>query len=223
MRKSEITIVIIIALSFILALALMPQMPEKMASHWDLQGRVNGYMPRFWALFLMPMVSLFIFLLFLLVPKIDPLKENIKKFRKYFDSFIVLIIIFLLYVYLLSIAWNLGYRFDMGRLIVPATGLLFYYVGVLLSKAKRNWFIGVRTPWTLSSEKVWDRTNKAGAKLFKVSGLIAFLAIVWPKAALYIIFLPLVLTAVFLVFYSYFLFQKEKIKFQKEKIKDNRF
>jgi len=63
----------------------------------------------------------------------------------------------------------------MGQMMVPALGILFYYCGILIENAKRNWFIGIRTPWTLSNEKVWERTHKIGGKLFKIAGLIAFL------------------------------------------------
>jgi len=88
-------------------------MPDEMASHWNFKGEVDDYLPKFWGLFLMPIISLGLFLLFLLIPKIDPLKANIEKFRKYFDGFMVLMMVFLFYIYLLSIIWNLGKRFDM--------------------------------------------------------------------------------------------------------------
>jgi len=86
---NKIAILGIILLSFLLGVYLYPQMPEKMASHWDFQGQVDGYMPRFWGLFLMPFISSGLFLLFVLIPKIDPLKANIKKFRSHFDRFIL--------------------------------------------------------------------------------------------------------------------------------------
>jgi len=187
MRKSSVIILLIILASFIAAIYLYPQMPDEMASHWNFKGEVDDYLPKFWGLFLMPIISLGLFLLFLLIPKIDPLKANIEKFRKYFDGFIVLIIVFLFYIYFLSIAWNLGKRFDMGQMMVPALGILFYYCGILVENAKRNWFIGIRTPWTLSNEKVWERTHKIGGKLFKISGVIAFLGIVLPKYAVFFV------------------------------------
>jgi len=199
----------IILLSFVLAIYLYPQMPERMASHWNTKGEVDGYMCKFWGLFLMPIILLCLFLLFILIPKIDPLKENIAKFRKYFDGFIVLITLFLFYIYLLSIAWNLGKRFNMGQMMMPALGMLFYYCGILTENAKRNWFIGIKTPWTLSSERVWDKTHKIGGKLFKAAGLIAFLGIFFPNYAFYFILVPALLVAFYTIIYSYFEYQKE--------------
>src|SRR3972149_977164 len=89
MKKPYIFCLVIILFSFALAVFYYPAMPEKMASHWNANGEVNDYMPKFWGLFLMPLVSLIIFGLLVLIPKIDPLKENFAKFRKYFDWYLV--------------------------------------------------------------------------------------------------------------------------------------
>ena len=209
MKKSYLIIIVFILISFGLGAYFFPQMPDKMASHWNFKGEVDDYLSKLWGLFLMPIILLGLFLLFILIPKIDPLKENIAKFRKYFDGFIVLIMVFLFYIYLLSIAWNLGKRFDMGRMMVPALGILFYYCGILTENAKRNWFIGIRTPWTLSSESVWDKTHKIGGKLFKTAGLIAFLGIFFPNYAFYFILVPVFLAGFYTITYSYFDYQKE--------------
>ena len=196
-------------LSFLIGIYLYPSMPEEMASHWNAQGEVNDYLPKFWGLFLMPIMSLGLFLLFLVVPKIDPLKTNIEKFRKYFDGFIVLMLGFLFYVYVLTIFWNLGIRFNMGQLLMPAMAVLFYYCGILIENAKRNWFIGIKTPWTLSNENVWNKTHKLGGKLFKILGVIALLGIMSGKYALFFILCPIIFASIYLVVYSYFAYQKE--------------
>ncbi len=209
MKKSYLVIIVLILISFGLGTYFFPQMPDKMAFHWNIKGEADGYMSKFWGLFLMPIISLGLFLLFLLIPKVDPLKANIEKFRKYFDGFIVLIMVFLFYIYLLSIAWNLGKRFDMCQMMAPALGMLFYYCGILTENAKRNWFIGIRTPWTLSSESVWDKTHKIGGKLFKIVGLIAFLGIIFPNYVFYFILVPVFLAAFYTITYSYFEYQKE--------------
>jgi len=210
MRKSEIVAMGIILFSFIVGIYLYPQMPERMASHWNAKGEVDGYMPKFWGLFLIPIVSMLIFLLFIVIPKIDPLKQNIEKFRKYYDGFVVLMIAYLFYIYLLTLLWNTGIRFSIVQLLVPAMGILFYYIGILVENAKRNWFIGIRTPWTLSSEKVWEKTHKIGGKLFKIAGIIAFIGIFFESYALFFIFIPVILVATYTIIYSYFEYQKER-------------
>jgi len=209
MRKSEIIIFGIIILSFAIGIYYYPQMPEKLASHWNAQGQVNGYMSKFWGLFLMPIISMGMLLLFILIPNIDPLKSNIQQFRKYFDGFVVLIIVFLFYLHLLTIFWNSGYKFNMISYLSPGLAILFYYTGILIENTKRNWFIGIRTPWTLSSDNVWDKTHKIGGKLFKIAGILALLAIFFESYALFIIVVPVIIVSIYTILYSYFEYQKE--------------
>lgn len=211
MRTKNIQILIIglILVSFLIGAYLHPFMPEKMASHWDANGRVDGYISRFWGLFLMPVISTILFLVFILIPRIDPLKENIKAFRKYFDVFILLLFGFLFYLYMLTMLWNLGYRFNIIQLLAPAFGLVIYYAGVMMENAKQNWFIGVRTPWTLSSGIVWDKTNRLAGKLFKGAGVLAALGAVFPEYAILLILVPMILAAIYPIIYSYREYQLE--------------
>jgi len=219
MRKSEIIVLVLILVSIIVGILLYDKMPDRMASHWDAGGEVNGYMGKFWGLFLLPIISIVMFLLFHYLPMIDPMKENVEKFRKYYDCFIILIFVFLLYIYSLTIAWNLSYRFSMILSLMPAFALLFYYSGVLISKAKRNWFIGIRTPWTLSSDFVWDKTHILGGRLFKVSGLLSLAGLLFPDIALWFVLVPVIVFSLFLFYYSYWLFKREDASVGKRKVR----
>lgn len=209
MRKSEAVALSIIIISLIIGIYFYPQMPEQMASHWNAQGEVDGYMPKICFLFLIPLISFGLFLLFIVIPKIDPLKHNIEQFRKYYDGFVVLILAFLFYIYLLTISWSIGIRFNMTQLLAPFFCILFYYCGILIENAKRNWFIGIRTPWTMSSDEVWEKTHKLGGKLFKVCGLIALLGIVFERFALYFVLTPVILASIYVIVYSYFEYKKQ--------------
>ncbi|MBL7160185.1 MAG: SdpI family protein [Candidatus Aenigmarchaeota archaeon] len=200
----------LIIISLIIAVYLYPQMPDKVASHWNASGNVDGYMGKFWGLFLMPIVSAAILLLFLFIPKIDPLKKNIEKFRTYFDNFILLIIGFLFYIYLLTLAWNLGYTYSMNIMILPAVAALFYYISILMEKAKRNWFVGIRTPWTLSSDKVWNKTHKLGSKLFKILAVVYLLTIFFHDYMVFLILIPTFAVTIYLIVYSYLEYRKQK-------------
>ena len=208
-KKINIILVSLVLFSFGIGIYFYPQMPEKMASHWNIKGEVDGCLSKFWGLFLMPIILIGVVLLYLIVPKLDPLKENIEKFRKYFDGFIVLLLLFLFYLYVLTIFWNLGLKFDMNQAIIPALAILFYYCGILLEKAKRNWFIGIRTPWTLSNDMVWEKTHKIGGKLFKIVGIVTISGIFFQKYILFFIFVPIILVVVYTTIYSYTEYQKE--------------
>ena len=210
--RNELIVLVIILASFFVGVYFYPQVPEQMASHWNVQGEVNGYMPKFWGMFLMPFVFVGLFLLFVAIPKIDPLKYNVKKFRKYYDYFIILFFVFMFYIYILTVFWNVGMRFNMSQLMIPAIGILFYYCGILVENAKRNWFIGIRTPWTLSNDKVWNKTHKLGGKLFKISGILAFGGILFEEYSIWFILIPVFFVTAYTVIYSYFEYQKEQKK-----------
>lgn len=192
MDKTRALIITLVLASFLIGAYFYPQLPERMASHWDAAGEVNGYMSRFWGVFFMPVFSVFLLALFFLIPRIDPLRENVAKFRSAFDGFILVIEAFFLYLYALTIAWNLGLRFDMTAMMLPGLSLIFIYMGFLLDKAERNFFIGIRTPWTLSSDRVWDKTHRLGAKLFRAVGLLTLLGLVFPAYAIFFFFVPVV-------------------------------
>jgi uncharacterized membrane protein len=210
MKKSYLAVIFLIVLSFAIGFYFYPQLPEQAASHWNAQGEVNGYMSSFWAAFLMPIVLTVIFLFFVFIPKIDPLKENVVKFRKFFDGLIILTSFFIFYVYLLSLAWNLGKVFDMNLFIVPAMAALFFYCGIMVENAKRNWFIGIRNPWTISNDEVWDKTHKIGGKLFKAAGLLALIGLFFPDLSMFFILIPVILIVVFTTIYSYLQYRKLK-------------
>jgi uncharacterized membrane protein len=210
-RTTTILVLLMIAGAAIAGLLLWNQLPDQMASHWNVNDEVDGYMSKPWGVFMLPLVTLGMFVLFLVVPSIDPLKANITQFREAFNLFIVLMVAFMLYVHALTLAWSLGNtNFKMSTSMLPAMGLLFIFIGFMLRKAKRNFFIGIRTPWTLSSDTVWDKTHQLGAVLFMVSGMLAFIGgIFGGLVAFWMLFVPLIGSTVFLLVYSYVLYRRE--------------
>lgn len=209
MRKVTAAITGLVLLSFILSIYFYPHVPDQMATHWDSQGEVNGYMSKFWGSFFMPLLITGLVILFLVIPKIDPRKENIEMFRKHYEGFRLVLIIFLVLVHLHILLWNTGTQISPNAVIPLGIGLLFYYAGVLTENAEQNWFIGIRTPWTLSSEKVWKRTNRLGGKLFRIAGITAFSGVFFPEYAIYFILVPAVIVVVITVVYSYLEYKKE--------------
>lgn len=113
----------LIAVAAIAGLVLWNQLPDQMASHWNANDEVDGTMPKFWGVFLMPLVTLGIFVLFILIPNIDPLKANVAEFRETFNLFIVFFAAFILYIHALTLAWSLGYNnFKMSAAMLPMIG-----------------------------------------------------------------------------------------------------
>ena len=208
MKRNEITITVLVLLSFLVGTALYSRLPEQMASHWNAQGQVDDYLPRFWGVFLFPTVMTALWLMFVAIPRIDPLRENIASFRKHYDLLVLVIILFMLAVYAHTLLWSLGIQVGTNQLVSALTGLLFFFVGVTLQHAKRNWFVGIRTPWTLSSDAVWQKTHYLGARIFKLTGVLALLGLLLPTLAIYLVLVPVVTASIIIVVYSYFCYQK---------------
>src|SRR3989304_755938 len=109
-RLTSIIVLALIAIALIAGALLWNQLPDQMASHWNVNDEVDGTMPKVWGVFMMPLITLGMFVLFLVVPNIDPLKANIAKFRPTFNLFIALIVAFMLYMHGLTFVWNLGFQ-----------------------------------------------------------------------------------------------------------------
>lgn len=210
-KVTTIIVLTLIAIAVVVGLLLWNQLPEQMASHWNVNNEVDGYISKFWGVFLMPLVTLGMFALFVVLPNIDPLKANIEQFRNTFNWFIVLIIGFMVYVHALTLVWSLGYQnFKFSSALLPSFGVLFIFIGYMLRQAKRNFFIGIRTPWTLSSDSVWDKTHQTGSVLFMLSGAFAIAGSFFGgMTAFWLLFVPLIGSTIFLVIYSYVLYRNE--------------
>jgi len=209
-RTTIFITIFLIAFALVFSISVYNRLPEQMASHWNENSQVDGYISRFWGAFMMPLVVLGMLAVFLVIPNIDPLKANIAKFRGQFNTFITLIVAFMTYVHILTMLWNLGYdQFNMGSAMMPALGLVFIFAGIMMRKAKRNFFIGIRTPWTLSSDTVWDEIHRIGSVLFIASGIIAMLGVFFENYAIWLVLVPVLGSTIFLLVYSYVLYQRE--------------
>ncbi|WP_423745344.1 SdpI family protein (plasmid) [Haladaptatus sp. SPP-AMP-3] len=202
-RKSYFVALALVVVSFGLSAYFYPRMPGQMATHWNASGAADGTMPKLWGLLFLPTLTAGLLVLFAALPRIDPLRENVAAFREYYDLFVVLFVAFMLYVHLLTILWNLGYRFNFTTVLAPAMGVLFYFVGALMNRVERNWFVGIKTPWTLSNDDVWQKTHTRAGPLFKLAGVIAVLAVFVPQYAIYLMVGPVLLASAYLTLYSY--------------------
>ncbi|RLM67145.1 SdpI family protein [Halorubrum sp. Atlit-26R] len=185
-----------------------PSLPEQMVSHWNAAGQPDGTMSKTVSLALIPGLSAVLLCVFALLPRIDPLGENIAEFRSYYDWFVVVFTGYMLLIHAGIVAFNLGYKFDFTALILIGVAGLFYYSGVLLSNAEPNWFVGIRTPWTLSSDVVWRRTHDLGGRLFKLTAASTLVGLAFHEYALYFLLVPALLTAAITMIYSFLLYRR---------------
>jgi len=208
LRRSEWWAVAVIGAAVVASIGFYPVLPESVPSHWNAAGEIDGYLPRAWGVALMPLIAVVMLALFIIIPRIDPKRDNIEKFRRYFDDFIIVIFVFLAYLHTLTLVIGVGYPLDLIRFLAPAFAVLFWYVGILVGHTESNWTVGIRTPWTLSSEEVWRKTHELGGKLFRTTGSIALLGVFLPSLAIWFILVPALGTALVCVVYSYVVFKK---------------
>lgn len=203
MKFSKIFPIFTILLSVAISLFLYPYLPDTLATHWGFDGNVDGYSSKLVGLFVMPVISTFLYLLFSFLPILPTYKRRWSEFDQYFYLFISLMFGFLFYVYLLTMFWNLGLRFHMGQAIAPFLAIIIYYSGHLSIVSRRNWFVGIRTPWAMQSDKVWEDTNRFGGNCLKIISLFSLLIIILPKIGLFLFVASILLLLPITYIYSY--------------------
>ena len=174
MKTSRLLLIWGLALApAVLIAVLYNSLPDMVPMHWGMGGRVR-YDPKvhiWWLAALSPLLAG----LFMLLPKIDPRKKNYEKFRGFYDGFVIVMMLFMLGIVgmVLSESFNPG-RLQIEFVVVAACGLLFAFLGNMMPKIKSNFFMGIRTPWTLSSTDVWNKTHRLGGFLWLFGGLLVF-------------------------------------------------
>ena len=202
-------IICMVVFAFGVSFYYSPQLPDRVVSHWNAAGQPDGYSSKFWGVFLVPIILWPFWLLFWLLPKIDPLRANIEKFRPQYNLLLVMLFGFFVYIHILTILWNLGRQFNFIYAIVPPFAILWFVIGSILPHTQRNWFVGIRTPWTLSSDEVWRKTHVLGGNLFKGSAVISLLGLAVQEWAIWLVIVPVIASTLWLLIFSYLEFRKE--------------
>lgn len=212
-RKIALCLICLLILAAVgMSLWAYPRLPGRMASHWGPGGEVNGWMPKAVCAWLMPAMMAGLTGLFFAVLLIDPLRKNIDSFFGYYAGFIIIMNLFLLAAHGWMILWNLGIQIPSNVFIPIGMACLFFYCGIVLSHVKPNWFIGIRTPWTLSNEIVWQKTHQLGGVLFRIAAIIILIGAVFPKYAIVFVLVPVLTVSLVTLIYSFVVWRKLKIR-----------
>jgi uncharacterized membrane protein len=202
---------VIAVLAVALSVWAYPKLPPTVATHWSLRGTPDGFSSRLWAVSIAPLVIVGLTLLFNVLPKVDPRRENYIGFLSSYWLIANAVIVFTLVAHAMLVASGLGYAVRIDRLMPVGVGLLFIFLGNYLTRVEPNWFVGIRTPWTLSSDRVWRKTNRTSGWLMVIGGFVLAIGAFLPPGA----FLPLLVTtlaivALFPIVQSYILWKRER-------------
>lgn len=209
--KKEIIPLFLIVISVALGFYFYSVFPEQVPMHWNVYGQVDSYGSRFAGAIIGPAMLVGMYLLFLIIPLIDPKKEKYGQFAKTYYFIRLALMLVMLGIFLIASLAGLGWNVRIEIWIPVLIGLLFILMGNYLGKIKPNWFIGIRTPWTLESPEVWNKTHRLGGKLFMLLGLWLLLAPLMNGKLVFIGMIILMLLLVLITtIYSYLLFRKIK-------------
>ena len=202
---------LIVAAGFIASAVVYPRLPETIPTHWDFSGHPNGWSSRFWGAWLIPIFLLGMWALVRILPRIDPRGSNYAKFGGAFEAIIDTIMLFMLALHIVALRAALGHPMQMQRILPIGVGVVLIVIGNLLPRARPNWFVGIRTPWTLSSDRVWEKTHRFGGRLFVAGGVIITIAsFLWVQEAHVILFVVMALVASSVMIYSYLEWKREQ-------------
>jgi immunity protein, SdpI family len=208
--KSEALSLVMLATMFGLTAAAWSSAPDRIPVHWGLSGQPDRYGGRFEGLLLLPLMALGLYLLLLFVPRIDPRRGHYDQFSGVYTIVRTALVGFTLALDVFIQFWIRGHQADINVVIPIAAGTVMLVLGNYLPKIKSNWFIGVRTPWTLSSEESWRRTHRLAGWLFVASGaLIIGLTLVWPQAGVIALVATVIPSAIISIVYSYFAWRSD--------------
>ena len=203
--------VVLIVGAFIASAVVYPRLPDSVPVHWGISGEPDRYGSRLEGAFLAPMIMLLIWGLMVVFPKVDPRRANISKFRESYDIIVLLTLLFMAGVHAVVLASALGATIDMNRVILLGVGVFFVVLGNLLPRARSNFFLGIRTPWTLSSDDVWTRSHRLAGYLFVSAGLVSMMSALIPQPWGLAAALAALLTAgIVPVIYSYLVWSREQ-------------
>lgn len=197
-------------LTLVAWLIALPHLPATMPIHWGANGEADGFATKINAMILTVGIMVLIYFIIAFVPRIDPRKENYKYFSKTYNILLNAVLLLFFFVNMSTILQGLGYNVPMAYIAPIMAGLVFIIIGNYLQRVRSNYFMGIRTPWTLSNETVWKKTHRLSGKLFFIGGLLILISAFLPDGYKSVIMWGSIVLCVAVPYlYSYLAYKKE--------------
>ena len=201
-----------VVLALAASLAVFGRLPERVPTHWNASGEIDGWGRRATGAFTIPVVMAFVALLIPVIPRVDPRGESYEKFRPSYLLVMNVVLTFMLGLHVVLLSAMLGARPPVGRLVPFGVGAMFAVMGNVLPRTRPNWTFGIRTPWTLSSDRVWHRTHRVGGYLMVGGGIATMGAalVLRPEATVAVLIASITAASLGSVAYSYLAWREER-------------
>ena len=186
---------------------MYPSLPDPMPTHWDAAGQANDYMAKPWGAAVLAAIPVFMFVIFKLIPVISPRGFRTESFTEVLNILMTASVLFGSIIGIVSIQAALGANFNISTMVLVAVGLLLMVLGNFMGKVRKNFFIGIRTPWTLASDEVWAKTHRLGGWCFVLAGAAMVLMALLAPNVKWIVYIVVVLALV-PVAYSYIAYRR---------------
>lgn len=207
--KKDWWLIGIIILIWIFTFVILGRLPDKIPMHWNISGQVDSFGPKH-DIFILPSIITIIYFVMLFIPLIDPKRANYGKFAGAYRVVRAVVVIIFVAVYFASTYSALGYRIDVSRIVNLIIPLMLIGFGSVMGKLRHNYFVGIRTPWTLADEEVWDVTHQVAGRLWLIAGIVGLFVSFFKGAWVVVFMFVLLITAVIVpIVHSYIIFKNK--------------
>ncbi len=208
----ESVIYLIILIPFAVIYYFWNDLPEQIPMHWNFAGEVDSWGSKTDGLGMLPLLNIFLYILFLVLPRLDPKRENYSLFDGAYYTIRLMIHLFIASMLVVTVVYSLGYDVNISRFVINYILILFIVIGNVLGNVRYNYTIGIRMPWTLASEHVWRKTHRFASKLWVSSSLITiFTGLLLGEEILKYLFMANIGVIIIIpTVYSYRVFREEK-------------
>ena len=202
-----------IAIAVAASIYVYPHLPDRVPTHYDIRGVPNDYGPKWIATALFPAMLLVLWGIMRGLPKIDPRRANYARMESTYDLVVNLVLTMITALHLIFLRGAMAGGAPLIRLIPAVIGVSFIVMGNVMPRARPNWWFGIRTPWTLSNDRVWERTHRVGGYVMAATGVLAIMAAFFsnPFAILALAVIGIAMS-VWLMAYSYYAWKQETAK-----------
>jgi len=209
-RKKEAIIWLILLLPFIYSLIVWNKLPDQVPTHFDVKGEPDDYSGKAFALLLLPIMNVVIYVILFFIPRMDPRKKNYAAFGSSYQNIRMLIHVFFAGIFIFITQTTSGGQPLKLNAFLSGMLLFFALLGNYMRTVRSNFFVGIRTPWTLSNDMVWRKTHELGGKIWFYTGIVlAVIVFFLPQmAAAIVMFCGVFLMVIIPVVYSYLEYRK---------------